>query len=334
MHKVYSLAPDVLRRVAAMYGKQVARFGVVESGYRNASHSFTSTDGERLNFILYKREPGSAELIRRTDQLGRHVAARGLPVRAPVDERIVQAGQRYGSLYNYLPGQTIAWEMYAMKHIKLLGFGLASFHAAAKDAETALPDVETVYEEIWRRVKAYFSDRSVVRAMREKLGFHVELPDVLPLLAATCALPDRQPLHMDFVRSNLLFRSAQTGDMLVVDGVALSGILDLEKAARGHVMFDLARTLAFLLVDCPKPAQKIYKYFLLSGYAKRGGRDVLSEASRNIPYPPLTVLHQLETMFLTYDFYKFLHQNPYESLSDNHHFRRTVSILRERKVVH
>jgi hypothetical protein len=45
MHKVYSLAPDVLRRVAAMYGKQVARFGVVESGYhRDSSGKMTAAD--------------------------------------------------------------------------------------------------------------------------------------------------------------------------------------------------------------------------------------------------------------------------------------------------
>lgn len=357
--------PEVkLAEIAAMYGVRPVLWGPVEGGYRNTSYSFTADDGTGLNFILYKREPGSEDLVRRTNALGLHVAKTGLPVRAPVDGRILKVGGRYGSLYGYLPGETIPWEAYTMKHIKLLGFAMGRFHAAAADFEGELPDVETIYEGITSRMHAYFADEQVQAAMFEKLGVRISLPDFAPLLAAAKELPDRTVLHMDLVRSNVLFADADEHEALVVDSLALTGILDLEKAAVGHPLFDIARTLAFLLVDCNKPAEKVWKYFLESGYRKRGGGNLFLAST--LPYsafsgalgsnyqfvspsalpgkaepskvlqaqvdePPM--LEQLITLFLTYDFYKFLRQNPYESLQENHHFIRTERMLRDRKVL-
>ncbi len=319
------LSEAVLLEVAAMYGLKVASFGAVEGGYRNLSHSFLTSDGQNLNFILYKHEPDSISLIRRVNKLGSYVAMKGLPARRPYDERIIKVGRRYGSLYEYLPGQTIPWESYSMKHIKLLGYALAEFHTAAEDFEGNLPNVEDVYTEITGRMKKYFADKNIVRAIEQKLGVTITLPDFPSLLGSTKKLTERNVLHMDFVRSNLLF--SENGP-LRVGSVAMSGILDLEKAARGHKLFDIARTLAFLLVDCPKPAEKTYKYFLDSGYRKRGGGDL-----KLVKLNGDNLLEQLVTMFLAYDFYKFLRQNPYESLAENHHFKRTERILRERKVL-
>ncbi len=70
-------------------------------------------------------------------------------------------------------------------------------------------------------------------------------------------------LHMDFVRGNILY--SQNHELRI------SGILDFEKAAYGSPLFDIARTYAFLLVDCKYKSEKeIGKYFLRSGYIKRG----------------------------------------------------------------
>ncbi len=324
------LSEAKLAEVAALYGVSIASYGPVEGGYRNVSHSFVGKDGKEYNFILYKNEPGITQLIQRTNALGAHVAAKGLPVRAPLDERILKVGRRYGSLYGYLDGVTIPWEAYAKRHIKLLGAAMAKFHTVAADyAGPALPDVEAVYEAICGRMDAYFADESVQRALREKLQLNVKVPDSSDFLIDARKLPGRTSLHMDLVRSNVLFRAAKAGDALVVDGIALSGILDLEKAATGHPLFDVARTLAFLLVDCPKPAEKTRKYFLDSGYRKRGGRNL-----QPVVVAGGDMLERLVTLFLTYDFYKFLKQNPYESLPKNHHFKRTVHILVARKVLH
>lgn len=324
------LPQQLLAEVAAKYGLSLVGFDSVEGGYRNLSHSFTGSDGTRYNFILYKHEPGIVELIQRTNALGSYVAAKGLPVRAPLDSRVLQVGKRYGSLYGYLDGATIPWEAYTKKHIKLLGQAQAKFHEAAHDySGPDLPDVEVVYREIAGRMKKYFADENVRAALSGKLGIVFELQGVNDFLTAAQLLPGRTVLHMDFVRSNVLFRESQPDDVFTINGLSLSGILDLEKAAVGHPLFDIARTLAFLLVDCPKPADKIYKYFLDSGYRKRGGREL-----RPVVVGGKDMLETLVTLFLTYDFYKFLKQNPYESLSKNHHFKRTTDILLTRKVLH
>lgn len=325
----HALSKEKLAEIASMYGVQVATFGPVEGGYRNVSHSFTDKNSEQYNFILYKNEPGIVELIQRTNALGQHVVQSDLPVRAPADPRILQIGVRYGSLYNYLDGVTIPWEAYTMKHIKLLGQAMALFHSAAADySGPALPDVETVYVEIFTRMKTYFARADVRTALATKQHLLVDIQDSTKFFEAAKRVPGRVVLHMDLVRSNVLFRETQPGDVLALDKLALSGILDLEKAAVGQPLFDVARTLAFLLVDCPKPADKVYKYFLDSGYRKRGGRKL-----QPVRIADQDMLETLVTLFLTYDFYKFLKQNPYESLSKNHHFKRTVDILLTRKVL-
>ena len=120
---------------------------------------------------------------------------------------------------------------------------------------------------------------------------------------------------MDFVRGNVLF-----------EGSEVVGILDFEKTAYGPVQYDVARTLAFLLVDCKyKDEAAVRRYFLQSGYTKRG--------AATLTYYP-TILETLIELFLIHDFYKFLRHNPYESLKDNEHFTRTVSVLARNGVLH
>jgi Ser/Thr protein kinase RdoA (MazF antagonist) len=215
-----------------------------------------------------------------------------------------------------------------MKHIKLLGYGLARFHEAAGSYPGILPDIELVYRDIQSRMEQYFADDNVKRAMKQKLDIAIELPNYRGLLDYAYSLADRTTLHMDFVRSNLLFDDTNAGSELAVETLALSGILDLEKAARGNVVFDVARTLAFLMVDCNKPEAKLRKYFLDSGYIKRGVRNL-----KPMYFEGIDMLEQLINMFLIYDLYKLLRQNPYESLSDNHHFVQTRDILKQRKVI-
>ena len=81
---VHRLNNDQLLRISELYGVPLVSRGKVEQGYRNASYSFTAADERELNFIVYKQEPGILELIRRTNELGRHMQTCGLPVRAPV----------------------------------------------------------------------------------------------------------------------------------------------------------------------------------------------------------------------------------------------------------
>jgi Ser/Thr protein kinase RdoA (MazF antagonist) len=196
-------------------------------------------------------------------------------------------------------------------HVSLRGFGSLE------------NDVTDEYLHIVARMSRYFKDKNVRRALKEKLNMEVS-QDVFEsfkrLLEFCGSLPDRQALHMDFVRGNLLFRGTQPGDMLILGNVTLSGILDFEKTAYGAPIIDVARTLAFLLVDCKyKSPEKIRKYFLYSGYNKRSGAETIPLDSE--------LLDRLVALFLVYDLYKFFRHNPYESLTENEHFIRTRDML-------
>lgn len=324
------LSWDVISEITARYGLILARPHTIASGYRNSCYSFQTEDGQMLNFLLYKAEPGIVSRIRRTNQLGAFGYAHGLPLRRPADARIIRVGRQYGSLYHYLDGDTIPWEAYTMKHIKLLGWVMGDMHAAFRGYDAMLPSVIDEYEQISKRVNTYFGRPGVSRALHDKLhlGFVSKtISDLLSLIAFSRGLP-AQALHMDFVRGNILFATDSMAPHYTIGNLSLTGVLDLEKAAHGPVLYDIARTLAFLYVDCAnKTSDQIRKYFLVSGYDKR------STASFTPSTANLTLLEQFVTLFLVYDFYKFLRDNPYEDLARNHHFCRTRDILIARKVL-
>lgn len=321
---------DVVTRAAAMYGRVVSQSLHVESGYRNSSYSFVDQAGDRLNFILYKHEPDSVGRIKRANTIGSFLLHRGLPARAPVDPRILKVGNRYGSLYRYLPGTTIPWESYTMKHIKLLGMTMGDMHAALLSYREPLPTFVSEYEQITRRMSRYYARAGVVNAMDAKLhlGFNDNTSRSYASLFDELSLQPAQPIHMDFVRGNVLFGSDVSPTRYTLGTVTLSGLLDFEKACHGPVVCDIARTLAFLYVDCAaKDTAKIYKYAIDSGYIKRS-RALLQNNGQIRER-----IDRLVTFFLEYDFYKFLRDNPYESLLQNHHFLRTRDMLIARKVL-
>jgi len=288
-----------------------------------------------MNLILYKSEPGILAKIHAANRVADYAAAHGIPARSTSDPRIIQlrAGERlkYGSLYQYLAGDTIPWEAYTQAHLKLLGAMLGRLHSVLRT--TPQPPANHAADEygaIVRRMEHYFAQRVTAAAIGRKL--RVRVGDQLfgqysRVLRATKQLSDQQPLHMDFVRGNILFRPTS-------EGPVISGVLDFEKTAYGHPLFDIARTLAFLLVDCKyKPEHKIRKYFLQSGYVKRGGNTVETITLSDIAIPNTSLLEILVDIFLLYDFYKFLRHNPYEFLAQNEHFMRTKQILINRNII-
>lgn len=308
------IALEVVQKILQQYGLKPQRIAPAQTGYRSQVFTVTLPGHIKANFIVYKREPDIVVTIRNANRLGVSAASSGLPARHPLDSRIMRlkgtGGESYGALYNYLPGSTIPWEGYTMEHIKQLGGTLGQLHTAfAREERGELPSVINLYLQIVERMTRYYTDAGVTQALYKKLLLLP--PDLSPysdLLTSYLTTP-AQPLHMDFVRGNILFNPATK---------QLTGILDFEKAAWGPANFDLARTLAFLLVDCKyKPAAKVRKYFLQSGYGKRG--------QQTAPQDP--AFEQLVTLFLLYDFYKFLRHNPYESLHNNEHYCRTHDLL-------
>jgi hypothetical protein len=318
---------SIIQRIADAYSLGEVAIGQPQKGYRNSSYCLTLPGGELRNLIVYKHEPGMLERVKRADAVSDFAAKSGLPTRVTLGKIIKLSSpmrERYAALYTYLPGETIAWEAYTQKHLKLLGISMAKLHAALQPyLHTGdLPQVTDEYRAICGRMQAYFSDQRIARAVWQKLGVQIDVHFIghySQILDDCDALPGQQALHMDFVRGNVLFENQGNEPRI-------SGILDFEKTGRGHPLLDLARTYAFLLVDCKyKDTEKVKKYFLQSGYSKYGQGRL-----ENKTYPLFLYLVHL---FLTYDFYKFLRHNPYESLYQNEHFIRTKDILIKDKLL-
>lgn len=330
----FTQAPAYVLEAIAAYNLPPYTVMPPQKGYRNQSFGINVQNGETLNFILYKNEPNILDRIRRTNNVANFAARSGMSARATFSNQIaVLKGRnevRYGALYSYLPGKTILWEAYTKKHVKLLGATLSDLHKTLQPypKANALPSIAQEYATIFNRMEQYFAAPAQQQAMAQKLSLSISVAKLnlfASFIAACEALPNQQALHMDFVRSNILFETEPE--------LRISGILDFEKTGKGHPMFDIARTLAFLMVDCKnKPVNKVAQYFLDSGYNKRGSCNVrkTSVAFRNQKYD---LLETLLSAFLLHDFYKFLRHNPYESLHQNQHFMRTQNILLEKALL-
>ncbi len=324
----------MLTQILNFYGAKPAGYLACQTGYRNHSYPAHLTDGRMVNLILYKSDADILSRIRSANAVSSYLAASSLPVRHPADTHIVvlriPTRIKYAALYNYLPGFTIPWEAYTRHHLMLLGATMSQMHAAlVAMPRNNLPLAAAELQAILTRMRSYFAQAAVQSAAHSKLG--IELPlrrldRLRRVLEITEQLPHRQPLHMDFVRGNILFQDTPAGP-------EVSGILDFEKTAFGHPVFDVARTLAFLLVDSKyKTEHHVRKYFLQSGYNKRGAakfqQPVLHTGTRS-----LNLLEELVDLFLMYDLYKFLRHNPYESLPENEHFVRTKDLLLARSFI-
>jgi len=307
-----------------------------ESGYRSKIHPFLAQDDRRLALIIFKDEPQSLQRIKNANYVSNFLAVNKFPSRRQADSRLLVLRSphhtNYAGLYDYIAGKTIPWEGYTKDHLKLIGKYMSQMHLilAGLPADHVLGDTADEYLDILQNMKKYFFDPSVSFAITAKLDLKINVHtfDSTEKILLYCRwLKDKQPLHMDFVRSNLLFMEAAHPNDL---GVELAGVIDFEKTSYGIRLFDIARTLAFLLVDCKyKSEDKIRKYFLFSGYNKRGP---LKFEDIHLAYKRLrlSLLEQLIDLFLFYDLYKFLRHNPYEYLRFNEHYRRTKLLLAER----
>jgi hypothetical protein len=215
----------------------------------------------------------------------------------------------------------------------LLGWAMSDLHAAWADYGDDLPDALAECGAQLDQMRRYFSDDNIKEALRRKLGLSLDFAVFQTLkdgLARAKKLSPHIPLHLDLVRGNILFDSTRDHNSpWQIDDVTLTGLIDFEKIARAPAILDIARTYAFLMVDCAgKTPAKIYKYLIKSGYNKRGQSQIA------LPSPELTpIFWRLVRFFLTYDFYKFLRYNPYEFLAENHHFCLTCDILIQKNVL-
>lgn len=328
---------QIVPSVLDSYGVTYKSIGNVQKGYRNESYPILLSKGTTVNLLFYKRESDTVSRFKRADSVSQFLADGGLPVRTRYDNRTLRLSNgtepSYAALYTYLPGKTIPWEAYTKKHIKLLGYAMSDMHAVLSD----MPINWSVHDGIAaqmtlliHRMELYFTDESIRRAATTKLGVVIEstyFDRLRTVVAVVASSPDSHPLHMDMVRGNVLFSQAYQYNHWQIDDVAISGVIDFEKTAYGHPLFDIARTLAFLLVDCrSKDEAHIRRYFLTSGYQKRG-RATYDHRATICGIPHAKLLDGLISLYLLHDLYKFLRHTPYESLDDNEHYIRTRNIL-------
>lgn len=320
----------ILQKLAISY-KEILP---VQSGYRNKNFPIKLENNEIVNLIVYKDEPDILNRIKRINLLSNFLYRKKLPVRTIKNDRPEQIisiktkeTTRYACIYNYLTGSTIEWEHYTRKHIKLLGWAMAKMHEEMGNYDSVITNLESknrfpkfseeMYEQIIDMQK-YFSNEGVIQAMKAKLHIIInnKIFEKFLRLQQKLEKQNSQILHLDFVRGNILFaENAKPKNLFQIDNLTLSGIIDLEKAATGPIIVDIARTLAFLITDCSKYSKtKIIKYFIDSGYVKRGQSKI----------PSFQLLQPLMQYFWFFDFYKFLKHNPYESLGENYHFVRTL----------
>lgn len=295
----------------------------VQKGYRNEIYPIQLSDTTTIQLTFFKDEPDIIKTVARADTVSRFVASHGMPARQRVDNRTIRMHSQhrniYAGLYNYLPGMTITWDGYTQAHLKSLGKTMSDLHAVLADFPiNDQPRVIDQLDSLLGRMEQYFCDNDVVQAIEIKLKLRIDPLDSYEGLLKGCRnLKHIQQLHMDFVRGNVLFQPSTA---------IVTGILDFEKTAVGHPLFDVARTLAFLLVDCKyKSEAQVQRYFLKSGYIKRGAAHLEYDAQ---------LLDRLVAFFLLHDFYKFLRHNPYEALSSNEHFVRTQYMLLQRGMIH
>lgn len=301
------------------------------SGYRNKSFPIILKDGTYLNLIFYKREKDIVRKIKNANAVSEFLCSQGFPTRQSfkingksIIELKTSKFTQYACLYNYLEGSTIPWEAYTAKHIKLLGGMMGKMHGKLENCKCAsLPKAVEDSEVLLAEMKEYFDIESVIEAMRKKLNLSLNFnfDEFEEKVLERLSLENLQPLHLDFVRGNILFKTEKVNSL---NNIQISGILDFEKVAFGPRVLDIARTLAFLIIDCKyKEEAKIRKYFLYNGYQKRGENKL----------PDLIFLEDLLNFYWLHDFYKLLLYNPYEFLESNEHYIRTKNVLLERNIL-
>jgi Ser/Thr protein kinase RdoA (MazF antagonist) len=303
---------------------------IVNKGYRNTSFACLTRQGW-LNLLIYKSEPGSVQMIRRANAVGDYLASNGFPARKTHDRRLIRLSGvsqvRFACLYDYLPGKTIPWEAYTRNHLRQLGVTMARMHQLLGGLDdVGSPKATDILEDQLDYMQSYFEDSGVKYAMNTKLGVGIGKTvtnKLKPHLKELSALDVQIALHLDFVRGNVLFEDTSSGPKL-------SGVIDFEKTAMGSPLIDIARTLAFLLVDSKYYAlTTVMRNFLARGYQTFEG-NLLSPANQTVFNNYIT---KLVNHFLLYDFYKFLRHSPYESLNTNQHFTRTKSLLIHKGIV-
>jgi thiamine kinase-like enzyme len=304
----------------------------MQEGYmNNCIDIFISKPKQRYLGILYNRtrySPNSRRVfLEQVYEAAEFLDSEGIPSRTPRRTRdgthitslklASENTTRPFGLYSYLPGDTLPWEAYTRRHLRSLGKTMAAIHKIWEDYNgnsSHIPTWKKYLDLDHSKLSRYLSGNAPT--ILRKLSLTVDISKLNDLAERLSHLPEKgQLIHYDLVRGNVLFSKEKKTDIYPV-----TGILDFEKVMLAPVSIDIARTLSFLLVDCRyKTDAEIYRYFRDEGYGIQADRGIGGIDNRS----PAVIYFWLR------DLWKFLSANPYESLEQNFHFKRTVERLSE-----
>lgn len=271
--------------------------------------------------IIYNANRYQGEEMRRRIpdcyKIAKYLNTNGIPCRIPIENKKgedlsvfqFKDKERLFGLYNYLKGETLPWEAYTRRHLRSLGLVMQKIHKILQNADLndlQIPKWEDYFENDFSNLMNYFTVNSSV--IFRKLKIRISKTAVEKLYEELSKIrSDHQIIHNDLVRGNVLFSTKKQAETYPI-----TGILDFEKTIYAPKIADIARTLAFLLIDCKyKDDAQICEHFLHRGYGKVRMENINS--------------------FLLYywlrDFWKFLSCNPYEDLKLNFHYNETVKRL-------
>lgn len=325
----------IQEQILKHYGKKLRRIQKLEGGFRNSCYR-ADTDSASFVFIIYKKERGIQKTIENAHLAAKFLKDKGFNTRVPILTKdkgevkriLLDEEYRYCALYNFLEGETIPWEAYTRRHLKSIGKTLSDMHATLLLAQNSKLITQNLQKwSIITKREIYDMQKYLKEVepwIEKKLEVNLDwtnIEEVFNSVMKRFAKSDQQKaiLHYDFVRGNILFSSKLDKKL---DIYPIIGILDFEKVCIGPVIADVARTLAFLIVDCKyKKEETVKKRFMISGYDK-GGKNKLDIKCINSPL----MVHLLSFFWLR-DFWKFLENNPYEYLHMNEHYLRTRDLL-------
>ncbi|MBD3329774.1 phosphotransferase [Candidatus Dojkabacteria bacterium] len=317
---------------------EVIEIEELEQGYMNLVFRIGS---EKTSYIciIYNRnrynDSKAQRYLSKSYQAAEFLSQNKIPVRTAYKNRngglISRADfgdgkQRLFGLYKFLSGSTIPWESYTRRHLRSLGRTLNQIHRTWAEYENATGDFVKWNEYIEKDSKSmleYFNRNE--KFIKIKLGVKLDFSayDLLIKSIQTTFQTGFQLIHCDFVRGNILFSQKKLPKVYPI-----TGVLDFEKVMAAPIQVDLARTLAFLLVDCKyKTREEIIKYFITEGY--------LWKVEKGIPDSKLNFneIQKLVNYFWMRDLWKLLQCNPYEDLSLNFHYDKTVQKLIKQKLI-
>jgi len=236
--------------------------------------------------------------------------------------------RRFFAIYNYLPGKTLPWEAYTRRHLRSLGMMMARMHTKLRRYSgniSSIPVWDLYFANDSKEMLAYFlkNEKSITQKLalkineREIKALYQKIRDLIPTTK-----PCYQLTHCDFVRGNVLFSDVKERFVYPI-----TGVLDFEKIMLAPIEVDLARTLAFLFVDCKyKSEEDILRYFISEGYSGKLAPQRYVD-SMETEFNDINIKYYMLYFWLR-DLWKLLQCNPYEDLRMNYHFKKTVEILR------